>query len=107
MNETVFSELVSVDQWGIKVKNKKTEVFITFEECAKNYANEKLIEESKCVATRDITRLTFTFYTSPKIKLIFRKQFFKDILSGKTATGKFIDLQNEINKYGYTSYDLS
>ena len=107
MNEIVFSELVSVDQFGIKVKNKKTEVFINFEECAKNYANEKLVEESKCVATRDITRLTFTFYTFPKIKLIFRKHFFKDVLGGKTATGKFMDLQNEINRYGYTSYDLS
>ena len=107
MNEIVFSELVSVDQFGIKVKNKKTEVCITFEECAKNYANEKLVEESKYVATRDITRLTFTFYTFPKIKLIFRKHFFKDVLGGKTATGKFMDLQNEINRYGYTSYDLS
>ena len=80
---------------------------INFEECAKNYAKENSLENSRCVATRDITKLTFTFYTQPKIGLVFKKHFFKDLVSGKSAVSKFLELQKAINKYGFTSYDLS
>ena len=107
MNYIICYELVNIDSSGITVKNSSAEFFISFEECVKNYANENSLENSRCVATRDITKLTFTFYTQPKIRVVFKKHFFKDLVSGKSAVSKFLELQKAINKYGYTSYDLS
>ena len=100
-------EIVNMNRSGITVKSGKTDMKICFEECVKNYANENFLENSRCVATRDITKLTFTFYTQPKIRVVFKKHFFKDLFSGKSAIRRFLELQEAINRYGYTSYDLS
>ena len=102
-----IENIVSIDSTGITVKNGEADVVINFEECAKNYAKENSLENSRCVATRDITKLTFTFYTQPKIRVVFKKHFFKDLVSGKSAVSKFLELEKSINKCGYTSYDLS
>ena len=107
MSNIICFEIVNINSSGITVKSGKTDIKICFDECAKNYANENSLENNKCVATRDITKLTFTFYTQPKIRVIFKKHFFKDLVSGKSAVSKFLKLQKAINKYGYTSYDLS
>lgn len=105
-NITCF-EVVNINDSGITVKSGKTNIKICFDECAKNYAEEKSLKNSRCVAARDITKLTFTFYTDPKISVVFKKHFLKDLFSEKSAVNKFIELQKAINKYGYTSYDLS
>ena len=107
MSNIICFEIVNINNSGITVKSGKTDIKIFFDECAKNYANENSLENSRCVATRDITKLTFTFYTQPKIRVIFKKHFFKDLVSGRSAVSKFLELQKTINKYGYTSYDLS
>ena len=104
MSNIICFEIVNINSLGITVKSGKTDIKICFDECAKN---ENSLENSRCVATRDITKLTFTFYTQPKIRVIFKKHFFKDLVSGKSAVSKFLELQRAINKYGYTSYDLS
>lgn len=103
----VCDEILDIDGSGLTIKCNNSDVFINFDECVKNYANENSLENSRCVATRDITKLTFTFYTQPKIRVVFKKHFFKDLVSGKSAVSKFLELQKAINKYGYTSYDLS
>lgn len=59
------------------------------------------------MATRDITTLSFTFYTQPKTNLVFKRSFLKDLIAGKSAVSKFFDLQKAIVEVGYTSYDLS
>ena len=107
MINIICSEIVNINSSGITVKNGKTDIEISFAECAKNYANEKSLENSRCVATTDITKLTFTFFTHPNIKVVFKKHFFKDLFFGSSAVSKFLELQKAINKYGYTSYDLS
>ncbi len=107
MSSIVYVETVNINSLGITVKSRKTDIEIRFDECAENYAKENSLENSRCVATRDITKLAFTFYTHPKIIVVFKKRFFKDLLLGKSAVSKFFELQKEINKYGYTSYDLS
>ena len=107
MNSIILQEIVDINSSGLTLKHESANIFICFNDCAENYANEKSLETSKCVATRDITNLTFTFYTNPKTKVVFKKHFLKDLLSGKSAVRKFLDLQKTINKYGYTSYDLS
>ena len=107
MNEIVCYNIINIDNFGITLKYKRTDVHIYFDECAKNYANEKFLEKNKCIATRDITKLTLVFYTTPKTRVIFKKNFLKDLIAGKSAIRKFLDLQQAINKYGYTSFDLS
>lgn len=107
MGNIVCFEMVRMSSSGITVKSGGTNIKINFEECAKNYANENSLKNSRCVATRDITKLTFTFYTQPKISVVFKKHFFIDLFSKKSAVSKFLELQKAINKYGYTSYDLS
>lgn len=107
MNKAIRANIVSINGSEITIKNEKTDIKIRFEECAKNYADENSLKNSKCVATRDITKLTFTFYTSPKIDVVFKRRFFKDLFSGKSAVRKFLNLQKAINQCGYTSYDLS
>ena len=44
MNDIICFELVSINQKGITIKSKKTDINICFNECAKNYANEKSLE---------------------------------------------------------------
>ncbi len=107
MNSIDCYKVINVDNKGITLEYLNSNICIYFEECAKNYAIEKSLETSKCVATRNITTLTFTFYTVPKTKIIFKKHFLKDLLLGKSAIGQFIRLQNAISQAGYTSYDLS
>ncbi len=107
MNEIICFEIMSMNKKGITLKHQDATIFVDFKECAKNFANENSLETSKCVAERDITALTFIFYMNPKVKVVFKKQFFKNLLSGKTAVQKFQDLQSFIIKAGFTSYDLS
>lgn len=107
MKDIICNKVISIDNEGITLEHLNSNIRICFEECAKNYAIEKSLETSKCVATRNITTLTFTFYTVPKTKIIFKKHFLKDLLLGKSAIGQFIRLQNAISQAGYTSYDLS
>ena len=72
MSNIICFEIVNINSTGITAKNGKTDIKICFEECAKNYANENALADSRCVATRDITKLIFTFYTHPKIELVFK-----------------------------------
>lgn len=107
MNIISCFDNVTVNEIGVTITENEIKTCIKFNECARNYAKEKSIQESKCVALRDITKCTFVFYTSPKTVLIFRGGFLKYLRCGKTATDKFIELQKKIEKYGYVSYDLS
>lgn len=107
MNDIICFDVVNADRSGITVKGDRADVKISFAECAKNYAKEKSLATSNCVATRDATKLTFIFYTHPKTRVTFKKRFLQGLFSGKTAVGKFLELQRTIRRYGYTSYDLS
>ena len=43
----------------------------------------------------------------PQTIIIFKRNFLKALIVGKSATGKFLELQKAIIENGYTSYDLS
>ena len=105
MNDIIYSNIVEINSSGLVVKQNNSDIFICFDECAKNYAKTNFLKTSNCVADRDITKLTFTFYTNPKIKVVFKKRLLKNIFVKKSK--QFIILQKEINKYGYTTFDLS
>lgn len=107
MNSIICYNVIDVTEEGIVLEFQKERVSISFDDCAKNFSLENGNQFSKCVATRDITALSFTFYTQPKTKVVFKKCFLKDFVIGKSALSKFFDLQKAIVEAGYTSYDLS
>ena len=107
MNNIICHNVINTSKGVIILEYKKKELCIHFDDCAKNFAVEQGIELSKCVAMRDITSLSFIFYTLPKTKVIFKKHLIKDLIREKSAVQKFLDLQNAIIEAGYTSYDLS
>lgn len=107
MSDIVCSQIVEINQSGITLKNGTSEIFVCFAECAKNFAGEFSKEASRCVAARDITKRTFIFYTDPKVRLVFKKCFLKGLFTKRALAKKFLELQTAINRYGYTTYDLS
>lgn len=110
MNDIIcydINDIISVTKEGLVLKSAKEKIHINFGECAKNFSLEKGREFCRCVATRDITTLSYTFYTQPKTNIVFKKSFFKDLISGKFATSKFFSVQKAIVEAGYISYDLS
>ena len=107
MNNIICHDVVDVTKEGITLKSYGGNIYIHFDDCVKNFSLEKGSKCYKCVATRDITTLSFTFYTQPKTNVVFKRSFFKDLIAGKSATSKFLDMQKAIVEAGYTSYDLS
>ena len=107
MNDIASFEIINICNAGITLKHENAITFINFNECAKNYAKENSLKMSRCVAERDITTYTFTFYTNPKVKLVFKRIPLKERLLGKTKFSKFRDLQNAIIKAGFLTFDLS
>ena len=99
------NEIIDISKEGISLKSFG---FINFKECAYNF---KQIEggSGKCVGEREITDLSFTFYTSPKpimIKFIERNKFIEFIAKENTIS-RFNKLQKQIIKFGYTTRDIS
>lgn len=107
MINIIFRNVIDVTENMIILESPKKRVPIYFSDCVKNYSLENGNNFRKCVATRDITKLTFTFYTQPKTKVVFKKSFLNNLITGKSAQRKFFDLQKLIAEAGYTSYDLS
>lgn len=106
MCNIIYNNLIDVTKEGMILESGKKKIYINFDECLKNFSLEKGKEFCRCVATRDITTLSFTFYTHPKINVVFKNSF-KDLIAGKSAKSKFLAMQKAIMKVGYTSYDLS
>lgn len=106
MNNIICHKVIAVTKTGVELESNGEKIYIDFDRCAKNYSLERG-KVCKCVATRDVTKLAFTFYTYPQTSLIFKKSFLKDLIASKSATRKFLDMQKAIAEAGYTSYDLS
>ena len=85
-------------------KNKK--LLISLKECAQNYSIENKTNSS-CVATRDITSLSFIFYSKPQIKVVLRDNLLWHLFKRQSAVRLFLDLERAIIELGYTSFDLS
>ena len=106
MRNIICHKVINVTNRGVTLESSGDEIYIDFDDCVKNFFAENG-KVCKCVATRDVTTLSFSFYTQPKINVIFKRSFFKDLIVGKSATSKFLAMQKAIDKVGYTSYDLS
>lgn len=107
MNNIICHKVIDVTNEGITLESFGERIYIDFGDCVKNFSVEKGNELGKCVATRDITTLSFTFYTRPKTTVFFKRRFFSDLIEGSNVVKKFLDMQKAIIEVGYTSYDLS
>lgn len=106
MNNVICHKVIDVTKEGIMLESVGEKIYIDFDDCMKNFSLEKG-KVCKCVATRDITTLSFTFYTQPKTNVVFKRNYFKELIAGKSAICKFLDMQKAIVEVGYTTYDLS
>ncbi len=101
------NEIAGISPNGISLKNMR---FINFRECAYNF-QQIHGRKGTCVAERDITGTnpSFGFYTAPKTTHIFflPKSRLKEFFAKKNITQRFHDLQNMIESFGYSTYDLS
>ena len=105
-NRILCRKVLEVTEKGIMLDFAGGKIFIDFDDCAKNCSLETG-KDCKCVATRDITKWSFTFYTYPKTDVIFKRGFFKNLFAGRSAESEFLKLQKIIVEAGYTSFDLS
>ena len=99
------NEILGMNKNGISLSSFR---FIHFKECAYHFQqmNGGL---GNCVGERDITGLSFTFYTAPKpirIQLIERNKLI-EIFSKTNTISRFHKLQSTILKYGYNTRDCS
>lgn len=107
MNYLICHKVIDITKAGITLATAREKIFIDFDDCVKNFSLENGKESCKCVATRDITTLSFTFYTQPKTNVVFKRSLFKNLIAGKPDVNRFLDLQKAITGVGYTTYDLS
>ena len=104
-----FSEydIINITSKGIALKNG---ALINFDECTKKYKETHALGENiLCVGERDITDLSFMFYSSPKpimIKFVENNKII-ELFSKRNTHQRFHDLQKRIIEYGYRTYDMS
>lgn len=91
------TRVISVRKDGavFRVAGERTE--ISFKECAENFRKETGAS-GHSVASRDIRRYRFLFYSEPKIEIRF---------SGPFRKMKFHSLQKKIERSGYHTFDIS
>ena len=81
---------------------------IDFVECRNNWARYHNLSSSDtvCIAERysKDNELYFVFFTNEKVKLNFKTN---RILFRKKNKKEFVKMQIMINRYGYSSYDMS
>lgn len=106
MKALINCEIINIDSKGIVVRHEGDDIFIDFKKCAINFSIKNNLSKSKCVAERNIINHTFVFYTEPNTTIKF-KNTLQNLLKGKSANKKFIELQKAIDDSGYISFDLS
>ena len=79
-----------------------------YSECACNYKIAKG-GSGNCIGDRDITNLSFVFYTSPKpVTIRFAdKNNLIGWISKNNARHRYIKLQKQLADYGYSTFDRS
>ena len=97
----------SAREGGFWLHNKGDACFLLLKDCITPGNAQHGRNSHKGVGTRDITKLTYTFYSTPPIRIVFAKGILSYIRTGKTATQRFLQIQKELNSLGYHTYDLS
>lgn len=99
------TDIIKISEEGINLSDGKT---ISFAECIKNYAKYNETKGYPIIGEREITGLSFTLYSSPKIVMIkFIKKPWINELFSTSAVYRFMNLQKQINSFGFDTFDLS
>lgn len=105
MKEYNYLDIIKIDETGILFSDN---VFVSFEECRYGWAEENNISKADtvCVASRflDDKDRYFIFYSEERVKLLFR---IKGIFKSKKSLHRFQEVQILLNRFGYSSYDMS
>ena len=101
-----YDDIVEINSTGIYCKNDRYESMILFENCSRCFAMENSLNHSRCVATRDILKGVFTFFTTPKTKILFKTKR-RFLIKNFSYVNDFHILQNQIISFGFTTYDLT
>lgn len=105
MKEYSYKEIRKITQTGILFMDGAE---LLFEECRNGWCIEHGIkkEQLHCIAERDSLEKTpyFLFYSKDKIKIVFDK---KGIFRMKRNRDDFCDLQVALNRFGFSSCDLT
>lgn len=98
--------IAEITSKGISLKN---DTFIDFSVCAENFKKANPTSSGTCIGEREVTDMSFTFYTNQKpIMIIFepRNKFF-EFLTANGKVKRFHSLQLKINDFGYSTLDMS
>ena len=105
MKEYSYKDILKITKAGILFKDGFE---LLFEECRNEWSIERKIKggESYCVAERDsLAKIPyFLFYSKDKVKVLFDK---KGILCKKRNSDEFHNLQVILNRFGFSSYDMT
>lgn len=99
------NDIMGISKEGISLNSFR---FVNFRECAYNFKQTEG-GSGKCIGDREITDLSFTFYTSPKpimIKFIEKNKFI-EFISKENTIFRFHKLQKQISEYGFNTRDIS
>ncbi|MDR1001920.1 MAG: hypothetical protein LBL82_01425 [Oscillospiraceae bacterium] len=122
-NVFYYRDIVSIDKDGIWFAPPyKTETFVSFSECVKNFAKEWSAETGRnidetaitCIGTRDHSRGYFNLFSSPETIIVTLSaddlNFFllNRLMGGKRLQeNQFRALQAKILEVGYSTLDLT
>lgn len=105
MKEYSYKDIQKITKVGILFRDGFE---LLFEECRNEWSIENDIkkEESYCVAERDSLAKTpyFLFYSKNRIKVLFDK---KGVFGKKRNKDDFQNLQVVLNRFGFSSYDIT
>lgn len=105
MREYSYRDIQKITKAGILFQDGFE---IVFEECVYGWCVEHGIKRdpSCCVAERDCLAKTpyFLFYSKDKVKVLFDR---RGLLSKKKNGNDFHNLQLLLNRFGFSSYDLT
>ena len=99
-------DIMEVTADGIRLRNSR---WILFAECAENFKKAHPNSSGSCVGEREISDLSFTFYANSKpvmIKFLPYNRFI-EFFRKDNAAKRFHTLQQKIEHFGYSMYDLS
>ncbi len=100
-----YKKVLSINRDRLVLLCKETTVSISFADCIRNYAEERG-HQNQGIGTRDITELTFTFYTNPKTVIVFKTSKLFPFWRSRSCK-QFFRLQKAIQILGYQTFDLS
>lgn len=93
-------EIAEVTEEGITLKNRTR---IDFAVCAQIWDEIHADDGARCVGDRDADELSFTFYALPNpVTVRFDPKGCQE-----NAFRRFLDLQERIVGFGYTTYDMT